>query len=187
MVETAIDQACRSIASWSRLARVPMSVEAGAEAGFCFRNVREKVGRDGGRQQLGWLFQHVPGTGVLVAIHHAVWVSPSGASIDITPHGECEYVLVEQGGLLFLPDDTATLLTDRTSTCGLARPNRAFPLSKNKRLQRLARRFNRSEWEYWSSAKNAMRREHTKSCLGNGENKTKGEVHRQGTMESVSV
>jgi hypothetical protein len=155
-IRETIDQVSRSLAPTSRLLVVCFSVDSNAASGVCFRNVRDKVRREGGRQQLGWAFQHVPGIELLVAIHHAVWVSPSGAFVEITPHDEYEWLIVEQDGLVFLPDDSATLLNDGTLTCGLARPNRAFPISKNKRLARLARRFNRSEWEYWHTAKQGM-------------------------------
>lgn len=155
-IKETIDKACSIIAPASKLVTVPVAVEPGAVPNTCFGNVRDKINRDGGSQQLGWVFQNVPETGILVAIHHTVWVSVVGESFDITPHESREYVILGQGRLLFLPDDTATLLNDGTLVCGLARPNKAFPLTRNKRLKTLARRFNRSEWDYWTNAKRTM-------------------------------
>ena len=155
-IKKALDMACSKIAPASSIQMVPIAVEPGAVPNTCFGNVRDKISRDGGSQQLGWAFQHIPETGLLVAIHHAVWVSPAGDLLDITPHEAREAVILEQGQILFLPDESATLLNDGSLLSGLARPNKAFPLSRNKKLQTLARRFNRSEWDYWTNAKKTM-------------------------------
>ena len=61
----------------------PWPLNRGAVLNHCFMNVRDKISRGGGTQQVGWLFQHVPETGLLVAVHHAVWVSPAGELVEM--------------------------------------------------------------------------------------------------------
>ncbi|HFD31464.1 MAG TPA: zinc chelation protein SecC [Gammaproteobacteria bacterium] len=49
----------------------------------CFPAVKEKISRDGGTQELGW---QIWKTDIIVeAEFHAVWKSPDGKLIDITP------------------------------------------------------------------------------------------------------
>ena len=74
---------------------VPVIPDAGAAVDDCFRNVRARVDRDGGEILHGW--QIWEWVGVLVeAEFHAVWVSPVGQKIDVTPKSE--------NRILFLPD-----------------------------------------------------------------------------------
>ncbi len=63
----------------------------------CFFNVPKKVTAEGGRIQYGWAIWERPGL-LIEGEFHAVWVSPEGEFIDITPKrdGETE--------ILFLPD-----------------------------------------------------------------------------------
>ena len=51
----------------------------------CYLVVREKVERDGGSMQLGWMI--IETEIVLQAVHHAVWVPPNNPEglIDVTP------------------------------------------------------------------------------------------------------
>lgn len=67
----------------------------------CFNNVAERVRRIGGDLVYGWAIWEWPGV-FIEAEHHAVWRSPDGVLIDITPH---EY---PTHGVLFLPDPLAT-------------------------------------------------------------------------------
>lgn len=86
----------------------------------CFQNVATKINRTGGEIVYGWEVSQYPRV-YLEARHHAIWKSPSGQLIDVTP---------EEFGMrriLFLPDP------------GLSRsqqenPRRRFPLSKDVRL-----------------------------------------------------
>lgn len=67
----------------------------------CFNNVVERVRRVGGDLVYGWAIWEWPSV-FIEAEHHAVWRSPNGILMDITPH---EY---PTGGVLFLPDPLAT-------------------------------------------------------------------------------
>ena len=63
--------------------------------------------RDGGRGVFGWTFhlRFAGGLGhYLLATHHAVWHSPSGSLIDVTPfHADQRHQPInERGSVLFL-------------------------------------------------------------------------------------
>lgn len=68
--------------------QVPVFVEvvpiAGATANDCFLNVQGKVAIDGGSMILGWAIWETPGLFV-EAEFHAVWRSPVGDLVDLTP------------------------------------------------------------------------------------------------------
>lgn len=72
--------------------------EPGATVNGCFSNVRAKAARDGGRRLCGWQLWEWPGV-LVEAEFHAVWLSPHGEMVEITPkpHGE--------GTILFAPDE----------------------------------------------------------------------------------
>lgn len=72
--------------------------EANAVVSECFPNVEAKVAVAGGRMLCGWQIWEWPHV-LVEAEFHAVWVSPEGEFIDITPkpHGE--------NRILFLPDE----------------------------------------------------------------------------------
>lgn len=61
----------------------------------CFPNVEAKVARDGGQMICGWQFWEWPRV-LVEAEFHAVWLSPNGDLIDITPklHGETRILFV---------------------------------------------------------------------------------------------
>lgn len=67
----------------------------------CFPNVAAKVARAGGRMLCGWQIWEWPHV-MVEAEFHAVWVSPEGQHVDITPkpHGEAT--------ILFVPDTRRT-------------------------------------------------------------------------------
>ena len=50
----------------------------------CFVNVERKIAKDGGSLQYGWQIWEWPLV-MLEAEFHAVWVSPNGSLVDITP------------------------------------------------------------------------------------------------------
>jgi hypothetical protein len=87
---------------------VPMRPHPQAVVGRCFCNVNELVEQAGGSMQLGWCFvnhHNHPGCQALAAGLHAVWRSPAGELLDITPP-----VLgqpVEGNSVYFLVDDSA--------------------------------------------------------------------------------
>jgi len=67
-----------------------------AQIGGCFPAVHEKINRDGGDKIIGWqIWDH----GFMVeAEFHAIWKSPSGILIDITPKP------IKTDKILFLPE-----------------------------------------------------------------------------------
>lgn len=75
---------------------VPVIAAPGAETGWCHRNVAEQVERHGGRPAYGWAIW--VNKICLMGEFHAVWVSPAGAMIDVTPAAEGETSIV------FAPD-----------------------------------------------------------------------------------
>jgi hypothetical protein len=106
-----------------------------------------KVLAAGGTVQFGWCFCVYDKNHLLQAFHHAVWRTPEGTLIDITPLRASP--VIDGGRLQFLPDDKATLTTSPRGT-GIARPCRAFPLSKNASVKKAARKFNQTEMERYN-------------------------------------
>ena len=77
---------------------LPVQPEADAVVNECFPNVELKIARAGGRMLCGWQLWEWPHV-LVEAEFHAVWLSPEGEMIDITPkpHGEAR--------ILFVPDE----------------------------------------------------------------------------------
>ncbi|MEF2156090.1 SEC-C domain-containing protein [Luteimonas sp. FXH3W] len=75
--------------------------EAGAVVNECFPNVEAKIARASGRMLCGWQIWEWPHV-MVEAEFHAVWVSPEGQLVEITPkpHGEAT--------ILFVPDARRT-------------------------------------------------------------------------------
>jgi hypothetical protein len=62
---------------------IPVKIEPYAKEDNCYMSVEEKVKRDGGKVHYGWgIFQSDI---ICEAIRHAVWESPDGDLVDITP------------------------------------------------------------------------------------------------------
>lgn len=72
-----------------------------AELHECFRNVESHIALYSGDIQYGWIIWESPNR-TLNAEFHAVWVSPTGELLDITPKVDGEI------RILFLPDSTIT-------------------------------------------------------------------------------
>lgn len=71
--------------------------EGDAQVNECFPNVAAKVARDGGRMLCGWQLWEWPHV-MVEAEFHAVWLSPVGAMVDITPKPQGETTI------FFVPD-----------------------------------------------------------------------------------
>jgi hypothetical protein len=119
--------------------------EPWAKPSWCYANCLEKVSKDGGAVVYGWVFSGRWEHAHVIAAAHAVWESPEGDLIDITPRlpvpdpvpDDLLPVLKEASGhWLFLPDPKAR-----------KRPSRALPLSRNRKLVRDCRRWNRREYQ----------------------------------------
>jgi hypothetical protein len=125
--------------------------EAWAEATHCFENVGRKIAQDGGRAQFGWTFHHryverIPGPGYLFLTHHAVWHSPNGQMIDVTPYPDPKHHPLAPGGnILFLLDDKAVPV--RTEKLIAPLPLRFFALGEASELAAHVTRLNDEEQE----------------------------------------
>jgi hypothetical protein len=76
---------------------VPVRPDPDAKVQDCFFNVRTSVERRGGRLQFGWTIWEWPST-LVEGEFHAVWVSPDGMWVDVSPKPDGE------SRILFLPD-----------------------------------------------------------------------------------
>lgn len=81
--------------------RLTIQPEAGCLPGDCFPNVRQKVEREGGSIRYGWAIWEWPRV-FIEAEHHAVYESPDGVLVDVTPAMQED----PQMARLFLPDDS---------------------------------------------------------------------------------
>jgi len=76
---------CRFVARHQKpvhVVREPMFGEAESD---CFAIVEEQVARLGGQRVIGWAIWELPGV-FIEAEFHAVWRSPAGHLLDLTPH-----------------------------------------------------------------------------------------------------
>ncbi len=88
---------CEQIIPRARPTIVPCRPEPFARAGECHASVAEKVKRDGGSVQHGWVIWEIP-PWEFQAEFHAVWRSGDGSLVDVTP------ALHSGNRVLFLPD-----------------------------------------------------------------------------------
>lgn len=95
-----IQRLCKRLTRATEPVYVPVDPVPGATPNSCFSNVAAKVAAAGGSQVLGWT---IWATAVMVeAEFHAVWRSPVGELVDVSPrpHGEKQ--------TLFLADPSCT-------------------------------------------------------------------------------
>jgi hypothetical protein len=78
--------------------------------------------------------EDIPGPGYLIAVHHAVWHSPPGQLVDVTPlHDDPKHQPISPGGdVLFLVDRNAQPIAAGV-TVG-PRPSRFYALDADERL-----------------------------------------------------
>jgi len=139
-----VKEFARTIVPNGQLLHVEHRPESGAVLGECFRNVTEKMKRDGGTSQMGWMFQS--GKGFLTAVHHCVLCDPSGQLIDITPLGK-DAVVVD-GKVVFLADNSATLIRPPGFEIGLAKANRVYVYSNKADIVLVSKLMRKErEWE----------------------------------------
>jgi hypothetical protein len=93
-----IKSLCRRLDPSQTPVYVPVRPRAGSVMDSCFFNLPEKVAADGGSVQHGWTIWERPGL-LIEGEFHAVWVSPEGEFVDITPKRDGEKEI------LFLPDN----------------------------------------------------------------------------------
>lgn len=76
---------------------LPVTPEPGAVVNECFPNVAAKIESAGGRMLCGWQLWEWPHV-LVEAEFHAVWISPDGDLVEITPKPQHE------SKILFVPD-----------------------------------------------------------------------------------
>ena len=123
--------------------------EPWAEPMMCFRNLQRKVARDGGRAINGWIFQARAAEfgEYFIATHHAVWLAPNGAILDVTPFhsNEIKHPLSENGCLYYLIDGNA-----RPATVGAIRfalASKFYPATNSPILMAYVKKLTRNEHE----------------------------------------
>ena len=150
-INTELQTFCKSITGSDPIT-VRYQTEPWARTNYCFANVNRKIGESGGEGQLGWQFGQIPiGTtpGVIIAVHHQVWKSPSGELIDITP---CVASTLRSGqGLFFLPDDAATLPRPFGYEIGVSRPKKVYPLATTAKVKKIVEATRLEERQYWET------------------------------------
>jgi hypothetical protein len=112
--------------------KVRVDIDPQATPNNCYNNCGTKVCRDGGEVVVGW--RKTPATtqgGLIVSLdHHAVWQSPSGELIDITPRviltGGHELTVTDKE-IEFCPAPEATFFEG-----GRARPSQCVPEAEDK-------------------------------------------------------
>lgn len=91
---------CRSITKVYDPIFLDLLIADGALPGECFSNVTIAVEQYGGERVLGWVIWYRPSL-FIEAENHAVWLTPQGDLVDLTP------VPSGETRVLFVRDDTA--------------------------------------------------------------------------------
>jgi len=97
-VTPAIEALCRRVNRDSRPTYITVNSLPGGTMDDCFSNVKQRIAIAGGTEVLGWTIWALPV--MIEAEFHAVWRSPTGDLVDVSPR---------RGGetrILFLPDST---------------------------------------------------------------------------------
>lgn len=101
-VTNKIMELCRGIVPDVEPIYVPVEAAGCSQLHECFPNVRRIVQEQGGQQVNGWAIWKW--ANILVdAEAHAVWESPDGLLVDITPHdnGEREILFLHDAGMVY--------------------------------------------------------------------------------------
>jgi hypothetical protein len=144
-ITDALNHFCKEITGQKPIL-APVAPEPWAEPHQCFGNVDKMVKKHGGNRCLGWHFQHKPfgsEPGIFLAAHHAIWKSPEGNLLDITP--PAKYLLMDDGYIWFLLDPAARLLRPSGSKIEIPRPSHVWSPSQNPGVQTLVRALRRAE------------------------------------------
>jgi hypothetical protein len=88
-VTVAIEEFCRSIAPNVTPMFISVCPDKEGRVNECYQNVDNYVLKNGGQRLLGWCIWEWSGV-LLEAEAHAIWKSPNGCYIDITPHEDKE-------------------------------------------------------------------------------------------------
>lgn len=97
-ITRAVRRLSETVVPGAELVYVPVRPEAGAVVNECFPNVQAKIAHADGHMLCGWQLWEWPHV-LVEAEFHAVWVTPEGDMVDITPKPEGE------ARILFVPDE----------------------------------------------------------------------------------
>jgi hypothetical protein len=97
-IDASVRRLIQFVAPGARARYLEVRPESGATVNGCFSNVRAKRARDGGRMLCGWQLWEWPRV-LVEAEFHAVWLSPHGEMVEITPKPNGER------SVLFVPDE----------------------------------------------------------------------------------
>jgi len=100
-IDESVADFCKEVVKDSLPYYVNVVPEPWSEANECFHNVAKKVESEGGNIIYGWQVWLWPEV-FIEAEFHAIWQSPSGECIDITPK-QCQ-----SDNILFIPDSKMT-------------------------------------------------------------------------------
>ncbi len=93
-----IEELCKELDHSAHPIFVRVQLEPDAERAECTRNVHKKIMIAGGQIRFGWVIWEIPNI-MIEAVYHAIWISPRGEPIDITPKKQ-----VNVDRVLFLED-----------------------------------------------------------------------------------
>lgn len=137
-----IKRLCRKIAPESNLILVPVKPASDASLNECFPNVKSMVEKCGGEISSGWVIWQWANI-LIEAEAHAVWKSPNGDMIDITPHD------AREEAILFLPDG-------KVIYAGTPIPSNRMALTKSKLVERFIQLYKKwDDMAYLDSAADA--------------------------------
>ena len=126
-----IKHLCRKIAPKSNLILVPVKPAPDASLNECFPNVESMVKKYGGELASGWVIWQWANI-LIEAEAHAIWKSPNGDMIDITPHDAGEKAI------FFLPDE-------KVIYAGTPIPSNRMALTKSKLVERFIQLY--TKWD----------------------------------------
>ena len=137
-ISNSVKQLCKKLPDEQAPVFLDLEPEFDAIVADCFFNVERKIARDGGSVQYGWCIWSEESI-LIEGEFHAVWKSPKGELVDITPKIDGELKI------LFVPDN-------KTSYAKEPIDNVRVPLSEdpqilemiamNERMSELKTKFN---------------------------------------------
>jgi hypothetical protein len=124
-ITRAVRQLIETVAPKGEAVYLTVRPEADAVVNECFPNVQAKIARAGGRMLCGWQLWEWPHV-LVEGEFHAVWVSPEGELVDITPKPQGET------RILIVPDE-------RRTYDGIAVDNVRMPLRDDQLIRHFIR------------------------------------------------
>lgn len=141
-------QVIEQFAAGRKVELVEYKPEKWAEPNRCINNAQQKVGQSSGSVATGFIFCRQC-SDALTAVPHAIWQSPEGQLIDITPIPEAAkqkgyYDVSLDGKLLFVPCETIFVInleTGNKEVIGIRL------LCLNPKSKKMVAQFNRDFYE----------------------------------------